>query len=242
MENMSRFAPLLERTNRALDLPQPQKSRIMEELAADAADLFEHLRERGIGEAEATREVETWLLTDPEQIRELEEIHRPLYLRWANRFSQRHSHRGERFALALILLGLLGVAAYLLSGTRVLSAPFGTGYAILLLGILCVVFSVERVVALWLRSGSMSGRRGGLRVVAFTTTAAPAVALLGAALAFYNSPAEADPAGEIWAAIATASGLLGAGLSVALLSSVSYLALEARIQRLERLDTVWKEE
>ena len=239
---MSRFAPLLERTNRALDVPQPQKSRIMEELAADAADLFEHLRARGIGEAEATREVETWLLTDPEHIRELEEIHRPLHLRWANRFTQRRGPPGERFALALILLGLLAVAAHLLSGTRVLSAPFGTGYTILLLGLLSVVVSVERVFALWLRSGKMAGRRRGLRVIAFTTTTAPAVALLGAALAFYSSAAETAQAAEMWAAIATASGLLGAGLSVALLSAVSYHGLEARIQRLEQLDAVWKEE
>ena len=55
---MSRFTGLLKRTAARLDLPQPTKSHVLLEMAADLEDLFAAYRERGFGEEEAARRVE----------------------------------------------------------------------------------------------------------------------------------------------------------------------------------------
>lgn len=240
---MSRFAPLLERTDRALDLPQPQRARVMQELAADAADLFEHLRQRGLGEREAAGEVEKWLLADPGPIRELEDLHRPLHHRWAARFSQPGQHRVERATVALILVGFLVAATRLLSGTYVLAAPFWSGYAVLALGVAAAALTTERVSALWLRGGrSRDLHRRGLTALACTAPAAVAVSLLGAALALSAAPDIARASGSAWPAVGTAAAILATGLIVALLSTAAYLGLEARVRWIERMDTIWKED
>jgi hypothetical protein len=239
---MSRFAPLLERTDRALNLPQPQRARVMQELAADAADLFAHLRQRGLGEREAAGEVEKWLLADSEAIRELEDLHRPLHHRWAARFSQPGQHRVERAALALILVGFFVAATKLLSGTNVLAAPFWSGYALLALGVGAAALATERAIALWLRGGRSHDQRRGLTALACTAPAAVAVSLLGAALALSSAPNFVRASGSAWPAVGTAAAILATGLIVALLSTAAYLGLETRVRWVERMDTIWKED
>jgi hypothetical protein len=51
---MTRFSEILRSTAVRLDLPQPSKSNILLELAADLEDLFQHYREQGHDEEDST--------------------------------------------------------------------------------------------------------------------------------------------------------------------------------------------
>ena len=52
---MNRFAETLAGINERLDIPQPRKYRIMQEIAADLEDVFEQYRSSGMTEQEANR-------------------------------------------------------------------------------------------------------------------------------------------------------------------------------------------
>ena len=55
---MTRFAPLLKSINDRLDLPQPTKSRIILEIAADLEDLYQFYQNQGMNESEAAQKAE----------------------------------------------------------------------------------------------------------------------------------------------------------------------------------------
>lgn len=241
METMA-FAPLLERVDRELNLPQPQKSRLLEELAADAAGLHAHLRTRGVPEPEAMREVERWLAAAPETVRQLESIHSPLYLRWASRLSEPGRRRMERAALAVVVLCTLLATIPLALGGALGRAPFASGWLVVLLGVGSCAVMAERWFALWVRKDHGGDRRRGLGFLVGAALLAPTVSALGGALAL-SGLAFGDPDhARTWSVVQTSSGLLAAGLIVGLLAGAFRFTVESRARWIERLDHSWKEE
>lgn len=104
---MTRFAAVLQRVEARLAVPQPARSRIIEEMAADLEDLYAAYRARGLDEAEALRRAETALGPSPEAVEALVLVHRPVWERLLARFSNRGRNRVERGLLTA--LGLAGV-------------------------------------------------------------------------------------------------------------------------------------
>ena len=65
---MNRFISLLQRVNDKLDLPQPEKSRILLEIAADLQDMYQVYLDKGLGEEEAVKRTEEKFSWDITQI------------------------------------------------------------------------------------------------------------------------------------------------------------------------------
>lgn len=106
---MSVFEAELRGVAQSLDLPQPMRSRILLELRADLEDLAAALSAEGVPEAEARRRAVEALVPSPEALGELRRLHRPLYQRLVDRFSERGRHRLER----LLIAGFTGVLVWL---------------------------------------------------------------------------------------------------------------------------------
>lgn len=108
---MKQFAPLLERINQKLDLPQPAKSRILLEIAADLEDLYEYYRSQGLDENEARqRSEEKFDMTD-DAVKELISIHQSLFKRLFDKLSQQAQSRWERILLFVSLLIITAMTA-----------------------------------------------------------------------------------------------------------------------------------
>ncbi|MFQ5604648.1 MAG: hypothetical protein ACE5HS_15365 [bacterium] len=103
---MNRFAPFLKEVNEKLNLPQPTKSRILLEMAADLEDLFNYFRESGLDEAQALQKTEEMLRTNDETLAELVQIHDTGFRKFLNKLSEQAQTRWERVCLVLLFLFL----------------------------------------------------------------------------------------------------------------------------------------
>ena len=116
---MSRFSSLLNSINDRLDVPQPKKSRILIEIAADLQDAYDFYREQGKSEREATQLAQEKFILDDSTISELSSIHQPLVKKWMDTISLNVQSRWERI---ILILTLLSIAAF--SGRVMLTNSF----------------------------------------------------------------------------------------------------------------------
>lgn len=113
---MNRFSEILRQTSERLDLPQPEKSRILLEIASDLEDLYGLYRGQGLEEREAVRRAEEKLAVSDEALAELARIHESPFRRFLGRISEQAQTRWER-----VLLTALVVFIALFAGRELLS-------------------------------------------------------------------------------------------------------------------------
>jgi hypothetical protein len=101
---MSRFASLIRRTGEKLDVPQPARARVLLELAADLEDLYGLYRERGLDDSAAVRKVEEKFDVSDDALSQLVKLHRSVFRRWADRFSEQAQTLWERLLLVVIVI------------------------------------------------------------------------------------------------------------------------------------------
>ncbi len=119
---MNRFTETLQDINERLDLPQPARSRVLLEIAADLDGLHAHYLDRGLPEDEARRRaVEQCDLSD-EALAELARVHLSAYRRFLDRLSAQARTRWERAVLAVLLVFVAVLAGRMAVGTGMFSA------------------------------------------------------------------------------------------------------------------------
>lgn len=134
---MNRFTPLLKKINTKLDLPQPAKSRIVLEIAADLEDLFQFYRNQGLDEKAAMKKVyEKFDVTD-EALMELAQIHESVFRKWMDKISERAQNRWEHFVMILILISIA-----LLASKAILSTRFFVNISMFVLPMVGIAFFV----------------------------------------------------------------------------------------------------
>ncbi|MBU1702242.1 MAG: hypothetical protein KJ970_09020 [Candidatus Eisenbacteria bacterium] len=99
-----RYAEHLRRIHERLDLPQPVKSRIILEIAADMEELHRHYRESGLSEREAEERVAGILNISDEALADLIEVHQSPIKRFLDRLSSQAQSRWEQTTLIILLL------------------------------------------------------------------------------------------------------------------------------------------
>ena len=100
---MSRFTSVLRDLNHKITLPQPQKSRILLEIAADLNDLYEEYRGRGFNESEAAAMAKQTFDISDAALRELMQIHETTFRRFMDKLSVNTRAKYERILLVLML-------------------------------------------------------------------------------------------------------------------------------------------
>jgi hypothetical protein len=232
---MTRFQASLERIDAALTVPQPQRGRVIAELAADLEDLYGTLRADGLPAADAERRALELVLPDGAALRELEVLHQPLYRRLSSRLSGSARVRLERAAVALLSLVVVGSTAAALPLGMLLTDPSPFLVPVIALGCAGVVTAMVCALRMFLLGAASpdDGARG-LDIVLLFAAAGPFVAATGMLIDFYIAIGSimADPdrtAAVLIRLLRTDGILLVSALCLALLTSLSWLLLHARL-------------
>lgn len=117
---MNPFASTLKTMYDRLDLPQPEKSRILLEIASDMEDCYRHLTESGLGEKEAVRQTEARFRPDASNLQALTQIHTPVIQKWMDRFSRHAQSRWEKTLLLTLLCMVLAFSGPDLASMRLI--------------------------------------------------------------------------------------------------------------------------
>lgn len=239
---MERFSHVLRRVDRELEVREPERSRILLELAGDLEDLYREYRKSGYPDREARRRAETWLAPDPGSVARLQYLHTPTLGRLLSSLSEIVRSRVETGALVLLTLvsiagGLGALWASPLAwppgpAMAVILAIGGLGTAVAGRHALDVFLSPERGIQVpeWIP---------GLPTL---SAAAALTGALGASIhlraAFLTSSPEATLAGPAWEIIGTAAGTAALGIVVALGLALGWfwLVVRVRVVRSARAD------
>ena len=142
---MNRFASLLQSTSDRLDVPQPQKSRILLEMEGDLDDLFELYKSRGLSDYEAVKKAEEKFGADDETIELLIRMNESYMRKLLRKFSEKAQRRIE-FLLWFSLMVVLGtyVSLTLFQSASFLRSSYFlwviTGITLLLFGVSSATF------------------------------------------------------------------------------------------------------
>jgi hypothetical protein len=231
---MTRFQTLLEDLAGELSLPEPQRGRVLEELAADLEDMYRAYRGEGYGAEESERRTVERVLPGLAAAAELETLHRPLYQRMLHRLTVGARSRVERAGLVaasavVLAVTLAGLPLDVLLSDR---SPFlvpvlGLGCAALLVAVWCT----HRLFLGGAASAKDATR--GLDVLLLLILAPPYLAVLGLVVDFYHvsGTIARDPS---WAVdgmvrLLRSSGVLLLGaLQLSLVTALWWLALRVR--------------
>ena len=100
---MKQLAPILNKINEKLNLPQPEKSRVFIEIKNDMEDLYEFYLSKGFSEKEALKKTEEKFNADEETIRQLTLVHESKINKWLENISAQTQKKWEKTILVFLL-------------------------------------------------------------------------------------------------------------------------------------------
>lgn len=228
-----RFASVLNRVNRDLALPAPERSRILQEMASDLEDLYEAYRGRGMSEEQAVRHAEAALAASAETLADLSRIHTPLHRRLAQRYAERGRHRAEQLLLVLLVAAMLTWVAITQLSPALGGASTFFWAVLAIAAALCVVVPLAGYAVL--SSGRAEARRAapGVRgAILPLGLLAVLLGVLGAALDLYTAAGVLGTADErslyafmLW--LGGVADLLATSLAVGLGAGIAWFLLES---------------
>jgi hypothetical protein len=232
----------LSKISGRLSLPQPVKSRVVLELAADLEDLFEHFTAEGLPEDEAmTRAVERVQLSD-EALARLIQVHGSPVSRLLERMSERTRTLWERLMLFLIALFLVAVI-----GREMLSASFFSDasrflWPVAVLAMTGLVVALWKVYGLFLKHDHRVRRlRAGLGTLLALTVLTVLGTLFGVLVEMHQAALSVDNtarslATESIMCVARIAPMIVFSLAAAVVLAVAWFALSSRVGRIEQAE------
>jgi len=112
---MNPFRSILKKINSNLNLPQPQKSRILLEIAGDLLDLYQYYLNQGYSEEEAKQKAEIKLALDQNSIAEMVNLHNSGFRKLFTRLSQQTQTKWEQAGILAVLLVLFSLFFFSIS-------------------------------------------------------------------------------------------------------------------------------
>ena len=242
---MSRFAERLREISGRLDLPQPEKSHILLEIASDLDDIYSFYREKGLEEGEAARRAEEKLDLSDEALRELVEIHQSGMRKLLDRISAQARSRWERILLAMTVIV---IAAY--SGRQILTAQLYTQasrfvWPILLFAFAALVVTIWQVYRLYIKKDHDVRTLGaGLPWLIATGAASLLTGLLGMMFEFHRSArmavVEADRSLVFLVECALrSSAMMMVGLFTVIAIAIAWFVLMNKVRSIEIAEAAW---
>jgi hypothetical protein len=237
---MPRFEATLRSVAQRLDLPQPDRACILEEIAGDLEELRMELVRRGIDEEEAeARSVEMLAPTDA-AIEALVSVHEPFYRSLSRRFSRTGMRRTECIGLVAVTVFPLILALDILRRGGVLRSPSPFLWPVLVAAVVVLAMVGSKALQLFLeRDHDPERLRARLGAILFGCVASVAASSFGAVFELSNvvGRLEATPDGERMSVIVpwllNTSVLLGAGLTTALVGGLCWFLLQQKVNAVE---------
>jgi len=237
---MPRLDEALRSAAARLDLPQPDRARILEEIAADLEELRAELVRRGVPEAEAEARAVELLAPSDVAVRALVDVHEPLYRALTRRFSPSVMRRTERMGILVVTVAALAAAVIPMARGGLPRDP--SPFLIPIFGLLAGVLALmgRKAIQLWVEGDHALGRlRSGLAALLISSGLAVGCAAAGFAFELYRfamrieaNPDRMGPALTRW--ILDASVLVGAGLVTALVGGLCWFVLLQKVEAVER--------
>lgn len=177
---MSRFAAVLKQASEHLEVPEPSRSRILLEIAADLEDSYEHHLARGCDPDEAARRAEQAFAVSDEALKHLARIHETGWSGLAARIGGQVAKPWEKALLIVMLFLVLWLVGRAVVEARSMSpiSPFVWPLAgLALAGFVLVVWKLRQILA---RAVSDVRRlRSGLGLLLFISGSSLAVSVWG---------------------------------------------------------------
>jgi hypothetical protein len=223
---MKQFADTLSAINDRLDLPQPARSRVLLEIAADLGDMYDYYRAQGLSPQDARhRAVEHCDLSD-EVLAELVHIHTSAWRRFMDRFSEQAQSRWERCLLALMLLSIAAIVGRMMLSVDVFAMAHGSVWAAVAITAGALAFAgYKAFVAFVKQQQDARSLRGGLSSLLVAAGANLLVGAYGNCLGMYQAVRRAvDDLDDGW--LYTVQWLLeGASLQMVCLTAAVLISL-----------------
>jgi hypothetical protein len=242
---MSRFREILREVNGKIDLPQPEKSRILIEIASDMEDLYAFYREQGVAEKEAVdRTIEKFRLSE-EALAELVRVHESRLQRLLGRVSMQARARWERFLVAFVVCFAFATAGRALLATRFFEQASSYVWPIVAAAAAIIALAAYHSGRLFIlrRHDSASLRRGIHWILGFGA-ASLAIGAAGFTVDLYRAVlrgVDDTPRALVyfvdWALAASAT--LIASMVVAIIAAVIWFALVEKVKRIEIAEASW---
>jgi hypothetical protein len=148
---MNRFSELLREASEKLDLPQPAKSRILMEMAADLNGAYRSYLDQGMTEGEAEQKARARFAANDEILAQLASIHQSPLRLWLDRISAQAQSRGERLVLAAILAFVVLYTGRLMAATRFLEQASSSIWPVMGIALIALGFTVAKTYQLYLK-------------------------------------------------------------------------------------------
>jgi hypothetical protein len=233
---MTRFANVLKQAEDRLQAPEPARTRILLEMAADLEDSYDHYVDQGLDEAQAVRRAEEAFAVSDETLRLLERMYQPSLGSPVERFFQQ---MGTIWSISLLIFLFVFevLLAFRISSDRsffVYPSPFL--WPIVLLALAAITFTVWKLVQIFSRQGRDVRRlRTGLGLPLFFAAASLAVAFLGFLFhmqRYFRVNAQGAPEALFmnfagW--MVSISSLMTIGLLTAILAGMVWFALSSLV-------------
>ena len=237
---MSRFAETLRQTSERLTIPQPARSRVMLEIAADMDDLYDLYRERGIEDTEAVRRTIEEIDLSDSSLRELSALHSGPVRRLLGRLSDNVISRWEFGLLALLVVFFLLICQRLTDNRRVVADAGLFAWPVMALGIGIAILCLYKFYQLYLKEDHDFRQAGrGLGVLFGSVVALPLLCFTGSWFeAVRLSVGNAGDAHPVAAAVLgwtiQTTALLQIGLSIAVLGALAWFILAGKVGCIEK--------
>ena len=237
---MNRFADVLKQARDQLQLPEPSRSRILLEIAADLEDSYQFFLSQGLDEATAAQKAEEAFGTSEESLKHLARIHKSNMGGIADRVSGPGVRVWEKILLMLLIAFEIWLAVKVLSDGAffVHLSPFVWPIAGLALS--AIAITGWKLFQIFSRSGQDVRRlRSGLGVLLFLAGASLAVAGCGFLFhlqRFFRLNVENAPESLVmnlagW--MIQISSMMTLGLLTAILTALMWFVLAGLVARSE---------
>jgi len=244
---MTRFTHVLKQAEHRLRTPEPARTRILLEIAADLEDSYQHYLDHGLDETEAARCAEEAFSTSDETLRLLERIHQPGFGSPTTRFFHRVGTVWSTILLVLLFAFELLLAAHISSDRSFFVHPSPFLWPIGVLALAAIAFTLWKLTEILSRqSRDVRRLRVGLGVPLLVAGASLAVTFLGFLFhlqRFFRVNSQGAPEALFmnfagW--MVSISSLVTIGLLTAILAglvwfAVSGLVIHREAQEMERL-------
>lgn len=225
----------------ALDLPEPQKSRVILEIAEDLECLAAEYRAAGVEEDEAIARAQDRLLVSPEAVRALVRLHTSGPERFFSRLASHLQTGFNAFLFAAATLPLLLAGTLVVAGEvpHRLNAPLLWPLLLGGLAMLATAARSARVIRRRCRPLA-TARRAAFSLLPLAAIVG-AIGLLGFFWKLYSvaqllGSGRSDDLTALVSHLVAGASLLTLGLLVAIAGGFAHLLLVNRIARIERLE------
>lgn len=145
---MNKFSDILREINNNLNLPQPNKSRIILEIAADMEGLYEHYIKSGMNEDEATEKVKEEYDFSSEALSQLAHVHESFMQKLLNRLPEQARTRWERLMVLALFLSIALSSSYIFVMTPFIRSASPLVWPVLGIGLYAIYLSLLNMIKL----------------------------------------------------------------------------------------------